>query len=270
MRKNNVGKILISIMLTIFLLLNFSYIAYADDISTFLTDLTTRWVKYPTDSHMGTKSTTFKYESDTIKTTYESNVTNGISMWGTAINCTYSNTSNKGLIKASAIITTATAATDSSYNSSTLHITNWSITIYSNQFDGNVQAGKERTIAHEIGHVYGLHHFSNSSQIMYDTYSTTKSVTSYDISGMNVMTHTHTHDGTYSKTYEAYSNSEHKVRCSTCKSYKLGECTYTMYHSGTKHYLKYNCVCGNTYSTSWNCSGPPCITPYFTILEFER
>ncbi|MBQ3551612.1 MAG: matrixin family metalloprotease [Clostridia bacterium] len=89
------------------------------------------------------------------------------------------------------------------------------MTIYSQEFDGNATAGKYRTIAHEIGHVYGLGHVDNySNQIMYPYHSTTKNVTTYDIAGMNVMTHTHTHNGSYPGTYVQLSGYQHIKRCS--------------------------------------------------------
>ena len=183
-------------------------------------------------------------------------------MWGTYISCTEGNSSSKGTITVSALDNGANAATLPSYNASNHHITNWTITIYSTNFNGNTTNGKNRTIAHEIGHVYGLGHVSFSSQIMYHTYSETKNVTSYDKAGMNVMTHTHTHTGSYSITLEQYSTFTHKVRCNTCKAYYLSNCSYTDYHSGTKHYLVINCSCGNHTTQSWTCNGNPCILPF--------
>ena len=180
------------------------------------------------------------------------------------------NSGSPGLIKVSAINTTSTADTALSYDSNTKHIDSWTITIYKNSFDGNADAGKYRTIAHEIGHVYGLSHFNNPNQIMYESYSVTKNVTNNDKRGMNVMTHTHTHSGTYSTTLEQYSSYSHKVRCSICLSYHLATCTSTNYHHGRRHYLDVNCACGNTTSTSWVCSGNPCTFPFVSPNPLEE
>lgn len=260
---------ILSILIAFALLFSFTLTAYASDITYYNVDATTKWTMYASTSHMGSKSTTYKYDSTTIQTTYETAVKNGIGMWGSNISCTNSSSTTVGAIKASALSSTATAETGRSYNSSTMHTTTWSITIYSTNFDKNNPATQQRTIAHEIGHVYGLMHVPSSSQIMYDTASSTKSVTSDDKAGMDVMTHAHTHTTTHSGTVETHSTSQHKVRCSTCKAYRLVSCTYSMYHSGTKHYLDYNCACGNKSSSSWNCSGNPCILPFSIGYETE-
>lgn len=130
-------------------------------------------------------------------------------------------------------------------------------------FDGNASAGKYRTIAHAIGHVYGLGHVEYSSQIMYPVYSASKSVTSYDKAGMNVMTHAHTHSGSYPTTLEECSVYAHKARCTTCRAYRLVNCSHTDYHSGSTHYLIVDCACGNEYTQSWACSGNPCIVLFY-------
>ncbi len=239
-------------------------IAFATEIDSFLVDSTTRWTHYEGSPsiHMGSKNTTYHYSSSTVKSNYSSYVTAGIGLWGSYISCAETSSSPMGTITVSAMDSGATADTLPSYYTSNNHIASWVITIYSTNFDGNSDVGKCRTIAHELGHAYGLGHVSYSSQIMYHTYTETINVTSYDRAGMNVMTHTHTHSGTYSKILEQYSTYTHKVRCNTCKAYYLSNCSYTDYHSGTKHYLVINCSCGNHTTQSWQCSGNPCVLPF--------
>lgn len=189
-------------------------------------------------------------------------VTSGIGLWGSHISCNESSSSPMGTISVSALYSTANAELQPSYYAGTNHIAYWTLTIYSQNFDDNSDTGKYRTIAHEIGHAYGLGHVDYSNQIMYHTYSENKNVTSYDQSGMDVMTHTHTHSGSYSTTFEEYSDYSHKVRCNTCRTYRLGTCSHTDYHSETTHYFVFNCSCGNDGTMSWECFGPPCVMPF--------
>jgi len=233
---------------------------FAMDISTFQTDDITRWNKLGV-GHMGSTTTTYRYESNTVKTNYSSYVVNGIMLWGTNISCTENNSSTIGLFKVSSDNIGATASTELTYYTSTNHVATWAITIYSNSFDSNTTEEKNNTIAHEIGHVYGLAHVNNSSQIMYYA-CFPKSVTSYDLDGMNVMTHVHTHSGSYPISYEQYTNTSHKVRCNTCRAYAACTCNYTSYHSGQQHYFLFNCICGNNQILSWPCSGNPCVQPF--------
>ena len=136
-------------------------------------------------------------------------------------------------------------------------------------FDQESDTLKSKTIAHEIGHVYGLHHVNQPNQIMYSSASESKYVTSYDTAGMDVMTHSHMHTGTYSTTLEQHSAYTHKSRCDTCHAYHFANCSYTDYHSGMRHYLVVNCSCGNQHTESWSCSGNPCMLPFLNSANHE-
>lgn len=271
MRKQKISRLLSVFLILLMLSSTFVITAYADDIDSFLVDRSTRWANYNdgVTIHMGTQNTTYKYSSSTVKDTYSAYATTGIGLWGAYISCTESSSSPMGTITVSAMDSGANADLGPSYYTSTMHMASWTLTIYSQNFDGNSNAGKYRTIAHEIGHAYGLGHVDYSTQIMYHTYSASKNVTSYDKAGMNVMTHTHTHSGSYSTTLEKYSTYSHKVRCSTCRAYRLANCSYTNYHSGSKHYFVVNCSCGNDNTQSWACSGNPCIMPFSILPSHE-
>lgn len=245
------------------MLVVFSSVSYASSIASFQTDSSTGWSK-PNNSnskHMGTKYTTYKYSSSSVKTKYLGAVSGGISLWGNNISCTYSVSSGKGLITVSAGDIGQIAATRS-YNDSNKHITTWEIKIYSELFDDYSMTAQKKIIAHEIGHVYGLTHFNNRNHIMYQSYQVTIGVTDQDIAGMNVMTHEHIHSGSYSRTYESCSDHSHKVRCTTCLAYYIDTCQYTDYHSGSRHYFVFSCICGNNQTLSWACSWNPCVQPF--------
>ena len=271
MRKQRILHLL-SIFLVLFVLSStFAIAACADSIDSFLVDNSTRWANFNESStiHMGSKNTTYSYSSITVKSTYSTFVTAGIEMWGSYISCTESIWSPMGTITVSAMDSGANADLAPTYYAETKHMKSWTLTIYSEVFKENDDDGQYRTIAHEIGHAYGLGHVNYSNQIMYHTYSESKNVTSYDRAGMNVMTHTHTHNGSYPTTIEEYSAYRHKVRCNTCKAYRLATCSYTDYHSGSTHYFVFNCSCGNNSTMSWPCSGNPCIMPFSIQLPHE-
>ena len=251
-----------------FLMLSSSFFAttYALSIDSYFVDDTTAWTKLADTSspHMGSRNATFIYASPAVKDYYGAYITSGISLWGTNIYCVEDNNAQSGgVITVSAMDSTATASVGDIYvYTDTNHIALWALTIYSANFDNNSYAGKCRTIAHEIGHAYGLGHVDYENQIMYHTYSETKNVTLYDKAGMDVMTHAHTHNSNYEKVLEEYSTYSHKVRCITCGAYSLANCTYTDYHSGIRHVLSVNCACGNQTNRFWACSGNPCVMPF--------
>lgn len=197
----------------------------------YMCDETTGWKHSTQKHHMAQKSTAYYMSSESMKALYQTYVTNGANLWGSNINLSYS-TSGPGYIYAiNDSSSSATAATSTSSGSDGI-TTSWYIEINSANFDDGSAEGKKRTLAHELGHVYGLGDLyisDASSQIMYGYYSASKNVTTSDINGMSVVTETHTHAGYYPKTYEKYSNTKHKVRCSTCKSYHYELHTSTSY-----------------------------------------
>lgn len=248
-------------------LLNGIHAAQATEISSFNTDDATGWTRWDFFCHMGQKNTTYTYASSAIKSEYSSYVENGIAMWGSLISCTEVSTNAVGLITETADWMEANAKTTVQYNSSK-HITGWTITIYP-LFSFNSTTGRNRTLAHEIGHVYGLGHVTNTAQIMYTDYSDTKSVTAADQRGMKVMTHEHTHTGSYNSATAQHNDTSHKTRCTTCRAYSILTCTFTSnWHSGNLHYYQFNCACGNTSLISFPCTGGSCILP-FSLIDAE-
>ena len=243
----------------------------AYSISEFLTDSSTRWKRYGSDelTHMGSTYTTYTYSSTDCRNQYETYVTAGISLWGSCISCSENEYSTIGMITSSDDYVFKNAETVPVYVPSTRHVVSWTITIYSLNFDINTEDIKIRTIAHEIGHVYGLDHVNYNNQIMYGSSSSSKNVTSYDIAGMDVMTHSHMHTGPYSTTLEQHSAYTHKARCTTCHAYHFANCSYTDYHSGMKHYLLVDCSCGNQHTESWACTGNPCVLPFINSTNHE-
>lgn len=239
------------------------------DLGTFTTDESTGWTvldeedKYP--AHLATKYTTYKYSSSSVKQLYSAYVNAGIAMWGSNISFTEGSGTTTGTIIVDNYHPTATATTIVPNNlSGDFHTTNWIIIIHLNNFNACSTAEKNRAIAHEIGHVYGLGHVDNSFQIMYWQTSSTKSVTAADLRGLKLMTHEHTHNGTNQLKYIPTSDFVHDVRCAVCYAIfsKSVICSHTDMHSGNRHYYTTECVCGNNKTLSWACKGNPCILPF--------
>lgn len=113
----------------------------------------------------------------------------------------------------------ATASTTITAVNNSDHRLSYTITIYSRNFDDNSDAGKNRTMAHEPGHAYGLGHVDNPIDIMYGGYSVSKNVTSSSIWGMKVVTHAHIHSASTSGTVVKYTTESHVILCSSCKAH---------------------------------------------------
>ena len=154
-----------SLLLAVLFLLfsSVSSSAYASSIADWRTDSETGWVKWH-NRHMGTKYTTYSYESASTKAKYKAYVEAGIDKWGVTIDCSEVTTGAMGLIKEDIYYDPpGSASVQSSYDANK-HITSWVLTIYEALFPYDNSgtgasasaAGKNNTIAHEIGHVYGL------------------------------------------------------------------------------------------------------------------
>lgn len=233
-------------------------IVSAHSIANLNTDLATGWNKIDS-RHMGSRGTSYAYESAALKNRFHTFVEAGINMWGVSIHCVESTTNPKGTIVASDYWGNATASVSSDFNS-TGHVTGWEMEIYVDIIREDLYPEEvKRTFAHEIGHVYGLDHVNTSSQIMYGQASSTKSVTTADMRGMLLMTHQHLHDE--STNYDINSDTyTHNLRCRTCLAYETIECFTSEWHSGNRHYFVNNCECGNTGTVSVVCNAADC--PY--------
>lgn len=208
---------------------------------------TSGWTYSTQNGHMGTKVSTYKYSSDEVRRAYADYVVAGIGMWTSYISMSYSASSTQGLFKISNETSGATASTLVTAVDANGHRTQYEVTIFSYSFDTNSDEGKARTIAHEIGHVYGLGHVNTTGDIMYDTYSETKAVTSASRNGMKVVTHVHTHSASTSGTYVATTQSQHGLLCSTCKGiYYSSHTLPSAYQYNTTSHWRVCSSCGNT------------------------
>lgn len=226
-------KITLKILAFILVLFLFTMIyipsIYAHPMDDFWPDDDAGWTLYEqSHKHMGFIQTTYKYYDATIKENYEEYFNSGIGMWGDLITMTETSLGNIGGIYAEEMPGSNTTATTNIHPDwPGDHVTKWEITINPLQYDPMNDEAKYRTMAHEIGHVYGLHHVPNTGQIMWSGASETKNVTDSDRWGMKVCTEEHSTNDHTNFSYIQYNETQHKEKCGLCKGYYLENHTWT-------------------------------------------
>lgn len=227
--RNNWKKIFALIMLICGVFVGVSYheksesLAYTQNYleTYFKCDSKTGWVYSARSKHMGSKETTYRMGSESVKALYMSYMTNGAALWGSYVDVTYSSSSMGYVYNVTDSTSNVLANTSTSAGTDGI-TTGWTIKINSYLFDSKSTAGKNRIIAHELGHVFGLgdlYDSADSGKIMYGIYNETSAVNTYDIKGMTVVTEAHTHASYCPVIYEKYTSSKHKVRCTSCMTY---------------------------------------------------
>lgn len=195
-----------------------------NDLNDYNTDTTSGWSLKSSKSHRGSKVNHYKYASTDIEKTYSSDFDNAISLWGTNISLSKTTSTGYGVITTENNDSSTAVATTSglTYSTSIGHYNSaFTITINTAKYDKKTATLKKYALAHEIGHVYGLSHFSDTSKIMNPSLSTSMTISTTDLAGLKTCTHAHTHTKSTTYTYESYSNLRHKSRCKTCKAYIL-------------------------------------------------
>ncbi len=174
------------------------------------------WKLRDRNSIRGSKKYAYSFESSALSGALSEYFNKAIAMWGSEISLTKESTSsNADLIIKTAPISQANAV-DSTIRSSNGRIISATITVNISSFSSLSNAQRIRTLARELGRVYGLDFVSGgSNQIMSRTLSSTASVTSMDKCGIRYVTGTHA-----AHSYGAWvdsSSTYHTRVCSTCK-----------------------------------------------------
>jgi len=205
-----------------------SFSVNADDlIDTDANTSVSGWAYSSLLGHRGSKIMTYCFTDSSVQNKYGSLAESAKALWGSYVNVVLiSSGANLVIHEYSDPTSTTTAYTTVVSVDSNNHRTGIAIYINDPWFNlsGHTNEGKKRTLAHEMGHAFGLGHVSNSASIMNGGYSTTKNVTSDDQHGMSVVTHAHVHGTDTVGIYSFKNAATHYTVCNYC----LGK--YTQVH----------------------------------------
>jgi len=113
------------------------------------------------------------------------------------------------------------------------------VNIHESFFPSLSAVKRKEVIAHEFGHCVGLNHFDSANNLMHTNVANMSStpITTGVINGVALCTHNHTHTNASFTQYSDSSSTQHKARCSTCKTYILQSHTYGSwsYDSSSQH-----------------------------------
>lgn len=189
--------------------------AYANTVS-FFDGPDGGWKLRDRNSIRGSKKYVYAFESSALSSALSEYFNDAIAMWGSSISLSKASASSDAdlIIKAAPI--TQANAVDSTIRCSNGRIISATIMVNISSFSKLSNAHRIRTLARELGRVYGLDFVSgNSNRIMSRTLSSTASVTSMDKCGIRYVTGTHVvHSyGVWVDSSSTY----HTGVCSTCK-----------------------------------------------------
>ena len=235
----------------------------------FLPSSTAGWALHPerNNYHMGSKITKYNY-ADEIAESYSTYIDAGKALWGDFISMSEVEDDAMGVIDTMDdpdIDTIAVCPPECHNPDPDNHYhdyceTGWEIIINIPNFDAEDRTYKHkiRTIAHEIGHIYGLADLFEGYelQIMYKYSSASKDVTGKDEIGMEICTDIHTEHDFSNILYE--DSNYCVVACSHCGGYipVPHQFTSTLVPVGTqstcRKTVKTCSLCGYSYVSAWD------------------
>lgn len=187
------------------------------------------WASKSSRIHRGSKNFTYFFDNETVKNQLSPYVNAAKSLWGSSVSLTENSSSAGSNLRIYTCNNSKYGFTAASRvlpeSGSNIHVTAAEILVNLYQFNksasglsnAQLEARKSRTIAHEIGHIYGLADLYSSGSkenIMYGYASHTKTVTAMDKKGMSVVTNVH---ATHSFSSWSFENTTyHKRTCSVC------------------------------------------------------
>lgn len=233
MKKKIIGVLFVFLFFSVLLASDVNALTNSSLKTMYVCDSSTGW-KYSTQNfHMDSKNTSYYIYSESLRTAYKGYFEGGVGEWGNNVSVSYSSSGRGYITEELDYSETRIASVKTNGNSNGI-TTSWVLTINKVEYDKLSSDGKEKIMAHELGHVYGLGDLygnANYNKIMCYGYNHLMTVTADDIMGMKVVTGVHRHTGSYSKEYEMISLTNHKARCTTCKTYYIESHTGSGYCS---------------------------------------